>query len=128
MASNNTYAESQNPWGLWIWAPTTTSYLSCDFRYIKVTVMLDQKNNILVIAANVILNLCKTIPSNQHHKVYADNYFTSIPLFEELQKRRTFFVGTVRNKRMKGCMLKIEKFIHKDGVVNVTTKQKSTTI
>ena len=98
-------------------------------RYIKVKVMLDQKEtNKLGIAANVILNLCKTLPSDQHYKVYADNYFTSVPLITELQKRAIDFVGTVRNNRMKGCMLKSEKFSRKKGVVNMTTKSKPTAI
>ena len=63
----------------------------------------------------MILNLCKTLPSDQHYKVYADNYFTSVPLITELQKRAIDFVGTVRNNRMKGCMLKSEKVLQKEG-------------
>ena len=47
--------------------------------------------------------------------MYANNYFTSVPLIAELPKRGIAFVGTVRNNRMKGCMLKSEKVLHKGG-------------
>ena len=105
-----------NPWGLKIWARTTTSGLLCDFEVYQGQGHVGPKEkNKLGIAANVILNLCKTLPSDQHYKVYADNYFTSVPLITELQKRAIDFVGTVRNNRMKGCMLKSEKVLQKEG-------------
>ena len=54
-----------NPWCLKIWARTTTSGLLCDFEVYQGQGHVGPKeNNKLGIAANVILNLCKTIPSH----------------------------------------------------------------
>ena len=53
-----------NPWVLKIWARTTTSGVLWEFEVYQGQGHVGPKeNNKLGIAANVILNLCKTIPS-----------------------------------------------------------------
>ena len=53
------------PWGFKIWARTTTCGLLCDFEvYQGQSHVRPKENNKLGIAANVILYLCKTIPSH----------------------------------------------------------------
>ena len=112
-----------NPWGFKIWARTTTSGILCDFDVYQGQGHVGVKEvNKLGLGANVVLNLCKTLPEDKHYKVYADNYFTSVPLIIELQKRGIDFVGTVRSNRMKGCTLKSEKDLQKEGRGNFDSK------
>ena len=58
-----------------------------------------------------VFELCSGIPSHKNHCVYADNLFTTEALVEELLKRGIFYLGTVRNNRIKGAHaeLKTEK-------------------
>ena len=51
---------------------------------------------------NMVLKLCSIIPVNQSHKVYMDNYFSSIPLFYELLANGIHTMGTVRLDRLAG--------------------------
>ena len=107
-----------NPWGLKIWARTTTSGFLCDFSVYQGQGHVDddgQVDNKLGIGANVVLNLCKTLSPGQHYKVYSDNYFTSPALIIALQKLGIDYVGTVRSNRMKGCILKSDKELAKEG-------------
>ena len=46
----------------------------------------------------VVKDLTKDIWGKYHH-VYCDNYFTSIPLFEDLFANRTYACGTIRTNR-----------------------------
>ncbi|KAK9744055.1 Transposase IS4 [Popillia japonica] len=51
--------------------------------------------------ANVLEKRC---PDSSFH-LYFDNYFTSVPLLEELSKRKLFGTGTVRENRLPGKSL-----------------------
>lgn len=42
-------------------------------------------------------------------KVFADNFFSSIPLAVALREKGIFMVGTIRQNRMGGCQLESEK-------------------
>ena len=52
-------------------------------------------------------------PNN--YKIFADNYFTSLALVNALKEKFLWFVGTVRSNRLKGCELKCEKELKKNG-------------
>ena len=50
--------------------------------------------------ADVVLQLAASLPSHQNFKIYADNFFTSVPLVEKLMERGMHYVGTVRPNRL----------------------------
>lgn len=66
-------------------------------------------------SSDVVLRMTRNIPVGQNFKVFADNYFTSLSLVETLKANGIFYVGTVRINRLKGCALKDEKSLKKDG-------------
>ena len=51
--------------------------------------------------SDVVIRLTNTLPENTTFKVFADNWFVSIPLSEALQKRGVHFTGTYRPNRIK---------------------------
>lgn len=53
-------------------------------------------------SANVVVRLCREIPKNKNHKVYYDNYYTSLPLQVYLAEHGILSVGTVRRNRIPG--------------------------
>lgn len=55
------------------------------------------------------------LDKKKNYKIFADNFFTSLPLLKHLQERGIHFVGTVRANRLKGCDLKTEKELRKEG-------------
>lgn len=64
-------------------------------------------------SSNVVVRLARTIPSNCGHKLFFDNYYTSIPLIIYLKKRSIHSCGTVRRNRVQNCPLSEEKAIAK---------------
>nr|XP_040563529.1 piggyBac transposable element-derived protein 3-like [Lepeophtheirus salmonis]XP_040563530.1 piggyBac transposable element-derived protein 3-like [Lepeophtheirus salmonis] len=57
------------------------------------------------LGGNVVLNLIKKskLPANHGHKIFFDNYFTSISLMEELKTRGYLASGTCRDNRTEKC-------------------------
>ena len=51
----------------------------------------------------VVLELVETLPRNVGHKVYMNNLFSSINLFNYLEQQGIWTVGTVRNNRLYGA-------------------------
>ena len=64
---------------------------------------------------HIVLKLTKPLPKNAGFKIFADNYFTSIPLVAKLLKDGFFYVGTIRILHMWGCKLEREKTRKKKG-------------
>ena len=73
----------------------------------------------LNVTANTVLRLCDTInPVTDDTVVYADNYFSSMTLVEELTKLGIKYLGTIRDNRLPKCdefHLKTEKELKRDG-------------
>ena len=65
--------------------------------------------------ADIVLKLTGHIPNNKSYKLYFDKYFTYIELLIELKSKNIWAVGTLRGDSMRGCMLKSEKHLKKDG-------------
>jgi len=65
--------------------------------------------------ADVVLQLTETLPTDKCYKVFADNFFTSVPLIEKLQERGMHYFGTVRPNRLPGCVLQNESELKKRG-------------
>ena len=66
-------------------------------------------------SSNIVLKLCKVIPSNLNHLLYFDNWFTSFPLLHELSQRGIYRLGTVRSNRLPGCNLLPDKQLRGQG-------------
>ena len=61
----------------------------------------------------VVLDLISELPENKQYDLYFDNLFTSLPLMDELTKRRIGGTGTIRNNRIEKCPLEDIKSIKK---------------
>ncbi|CAF3396410.1 unnamed protein product [Rotaria sp. Silwood2] len=64
---------------------------------------------------NIVLDLRETVPQAINHKVYCDNYFTTIRLHVELKKVGTYVVGTVRPNRLTDLIMKNGKELSSKG-------------
>lgn len=74
-----------HPWGFKIWACTGISGILCDFEVHQGRPKQGANApSDLGVAADVVIKLSVTLPDLQHYKVFADNYFTSVPLVEKL--------------------------------------------
>ncbi|KAL4126484.1 hypothetical protein QTP88_010706 [Uroleucon formosanum] len=58
---------------------------------------------------NVVVRLSRVIPRNEHHKLYFDNYYTSIPVMVYLEKLGIHTIGTFRRNRFPDIALMPEK-------------------
>lgn len=61
-----------HPWGLKIWARSTSSGILCDFDVYQGGT---GKQIPLDVEGDVVVKLCETLPSNQNYKVLADSLF-----------------------------------------------------
>ena len=62
-----------------------------------------------------MVDLCLVLPDSHNFKVFAGNFFTSLSITMELEKRNIFHVGASRHPRMKNCPLLGEKDLMKKG-------------
>lgn len=79
----------------------------------------DEKNRLpteidLGACANVVIRLCCDIPLQFHHRIFFDNYYTTIPLMAWLETRGIHCLGTVRRPRIPNCLLPDEKSMAKE--------------
>lgn len=92
-----------NKWGPKVWARCGVSGLTYDFDvYVGAQNYEDENIRNLGSAAAVVAKLCTTLPSDVGHKVFCDNYFTTIALFRHLASQGIFAVGTIRANRTRG--------------------------
>lgn len=66
-------------------------------------------------SGDIVITLTDNLPEKQNFKVFADNWFSSIPLSIALNNKGILFVGTVRNDRMGRCPLTAETELKKCG-------------
>lgn len=64
-------------------------------------------------SANVVVHLTRVIPINLRHKLFFDNYYTTLPLLVYLKKRNILSLGTVRRNRLKNVMLPEDSLLMK---------------
>ena len=53
---------------------------------------MGQKISECGVSGDIVLKLTKTLPKNAGFKIFADNYFTSVPLVEKLLKDGFFML------------------------------------
>ena len=64
------------------------------------------------LAYNVVTSICHGL-FDKNHRLFMDNFYTSVPLFLELLNRGMYAVGTVRRNR---------KFLPKEIISDAATK------
>lgn len=64
----------------------------------------------LGISSNVVVKLAQILPKHVNHKIFFDNWFTSVPLIVYLDP-----LGIVRLNRVPGCQMLPEKKLKKQG-------------
>ena len=66
-------------------------------------------------SAQVVAKLCDSLPTNDGHKLFFDNWFTTLDLMLYLQQKGFRACGTIRVNRLKNCPLRNTKELQKDG-------------
>ena len=67
------------------------------------------------VAGDIVLRLCSSLPKQMNFKVYFDIYFTFLEVLIKLKEWGMWAIGTLRQDRMRGCTLKSEKELKKEG-------------
>ena len=65
--------------------------------------------------AQVVSKLCKDLPPNMGHKIFFDNWFTTLELLHYLKGRGLLAVGTIRSNQLHNCPLRSNKDLEKEG-------------
>ena len=77
----------------------------------------------------IVVQLSQRLASQVHHKLYADNYFTSLPVIRHFTAQGICYAGTVQQNRLMGCPLSainkkergaIEEIVTVEGDIVVT--------
>ena len=105
-----------HPWGFKIWCRTGVNGMLYDLDVYQGGHAAKRKTSELGLAGDVVMNLCSTVPIQNNYKIFADNFFTGIPLLERLHERGIQYVGTVRPNRLPGCDLASESCKRKEEV------------
>ena len=98
-------------WGIKVWARCGVSGIVYDFQvYTGAGSGAGDDDNTpnLGVGGNVVKHLTSSLPSHVGHKVYFDNYFSSVNLLQYLKKEGIWAIGTIRADRLKGA----EKVLH----------------
>ena len=69
----------------------------------------------LGISSTYVMRLSEGIPNGKNYKLFYDNWFSSVPLAVKLYERGILSLATIRANRLKGCILKEEKDLKKEG-------------
>lgn len=104
-------------WGYKMWVLSGVSGFSYNFELFagKRGFTVDDNDPDFGSASNVVFRLCKSIPSGIHHKIFYDNYFSSLPLVSYLSKRKIHSVATIRTNRLSNYKGVSEKDMKKLG-------------
>lgn len=79
-------------------------------------IRLAEEDEALGLGAKVVLHLCESISRPNESIVYFDNFFTSLELISRLKERYSLHsLGTIRSNRLRGCSLKDDKSLLKEG-------------
>jgi len=62
---------------------------------------------------NIVVRMTRMVPENVHHKLFFDNYYTSLPVMIYLEKKGIHTVGTFRRNRFPNVCLTDDRFLTK---------------
>ena len=66
-------------------------------------------------SSNSVSHLAQSIPPHRNHKLFLDNWFTSLPLVTYLAKQGMWCCGTVQSKRLPGLQFKSDTELKREG-------------
>ena len=66
-------------------------------------------------SAQVVAKLAENLPKHQNHKLFFDNWYSTLELFHYLQNIRLWAVGTVRENRLLDCPIEKDKVLQNMG-------------
>lgn len=66
-------------------------------------------------SSNVVVRMSRIIASGVHHKIYYDNYFSSLPLVNYLSEKSIHSVATVRTNRLPNYKATSQKEMKRSG-------------
>ena len=101
-------------WGFKLWGRAGVSGFLYDFDVYSGKSNENTKS-VYGLSGEVVLQMASTLPKHHNFKLFADNFFTSLPLIETLKHNGILFVGTARTGRLKNCPLMCEKDLKKTG-------------
>ena len=78
----------------------------------------------LGITNNVVIRLARAIPRMNNHIVFFDNYYTSLPLVNYLNKQGIQCVGTIQQNRLPNCRLPDKKELMKTSIPRGTYEER----
>lgn len=102
-------------WGFKMWGRAGQSGFLYDFDACQGAANPDREKSEVGVTGEVVLKMTSTLPVGKNHEVFADNYFTSVPLVQHLKERGIHYIGTIRMNRMKDCTMMGEKEMKKNG-------------
>ena len=102
-------------WGYKIYVLAGSSGLVYDYEIFTGSISVTPGYPDIGSSGNIVLTLCKSVPTTNDYLLYIDNWFTSITLLEELAKQNIFCLGTVRSNRLPHCPLLTDKIMKERG-------------
>lgn len=102
-------------WGFKMWGRAGQSGFLYDFDVCQGAEHQDREKSEVGVTGEVVLKMTSTLPAGKNHKVFADNYFTSVLLVQRLKEREIHYIGTIRMNRMANCTMMDEREMKKHG-------------
>nr|XP_061791912.1 piggyBac transposable element-derived protein 3-like [Nerophis lumbriciformis] len=108
-----------HPWGFKVWARCCVTGLLHDFDIYQGkgggNGQKGPKKSQLGVGGDIVVKLCESLAEKVNFLIFADNFFTSMPLIEKLLAKGIYYTGTVRKNRMSKCNLIPDKDLSKKG-------------
>lgn len=121
--------KKHHKWGYKIFVLSGSSGFSYDFEiYTGAQGPVQSDSNLpkISVSSDVVVRLARTIPEGVNHKLFFDNWYTSLPLLTYLTKKGILPLGTIKANRIPGYKVPAEKDLKKKG--RGATVEKLTTV
>lgn len=101
-------------WGYKLWVGTTRlGYIVWFEPYQGSSSIISEKYKDMGLGAAVVLLYADILGNSQPFHIYFDNFFTSLPLLQELKNRNIKGTGTIRENRISNCEAETCKILKK---------------
>lgn len=106
-----------NPWGVKVFMLCGASGIIYDYLIYQgsTTEVIPADKKDFGVTGAFVLHLARRIPDGVGHKLFFDNYFTSLPVLRALREKTIYAAGTIRSNRTEKCPLKPEGQMKKEG-------------
>lgn len=104
-------------WGFKLWARAGIDGMLHDWDVYQGSKKSDQtqsQKSTLGVAGDVVFTMAEKLKTGDNFIIFADNFFSSFRLVNALKERSIWYIGTVRENRLKGCSLKTEKELKRE--------------